>query len=250
MEKFDITAIVNLHAEGALAYASLKSLFRAKALAESAGLRVETLAVMDRASNDTLDVVKPYDAEGLRSLRVEHADLGLARNSGVEAAQGKWIAFLDGDDLWGANWLAAAYREAEKDARSVVWHPAANIYFGTQQYLFMHLDMEDEDFDVLNLSFSNCWTALSFAKRELYLSIPYRASNLECQVGYEDWSWHQETISRGYLHKCVSGTVHAIRSRAQSLLHETTKRNALPAPTALYRELISRTHRHAQKGSP
>ena len=61
MERFDITAIVNLHAEGALAYASLKSLFRAKALAEAAGLRVEALAVLDKASDETVDIVRRFE---------------------------------------------------------------------------------------------------------------------------------------------------------------------------------------------
>src|SRR5256885_1210877 len=120
METFDITAIVNLHAEGVLAYASLKSLFQAKVFAEAAGLRVETLAVMDKASDETLEVVRLYNSQGIRSLRVEHGDLGQARNSGVEAATGEWIAFLDGDDLWGANWLAAAYNAGNGDARPII----------------------------------------------------------------------------------------------------------------------------------
>jgi glycosyltransferase involved in cell wall biosynthesis len=240
MAAFDVTAIINLHAEGALAHASLKSHFRARAFAEASGLRVESLAVLDKPTRDTLEVLAHFSSTGIRSLTVEHGDSGQARNSGVETAQGAWVSFLDGDDLWGENWLVAAYNAANKDSRSIVWHPTANIYFGTQRYLFAHVDMEDDDFDPVNLSFNNYWTALSFAKRELFLSLPYPASDLKGQVGYEDWNWNLETISRGYLHKCVPGTVHAIRARQHSVSQETVKHKGLPAPTTLFREMIGR----------
>lgn len=240
MAAIDITAIINLHAEGALAHASLKSLSRARTFAEASGLRVESLAVLDKPTPETLEVLTHFSSMGIRSLTVAHGDAGQARNSGVGAASGTWVAFLDADDLWGENWLVAACNAANKDSRSIIWHPTANIYFGTQRYLFAHLDMEDDDFDLVNLSFNNYWTALSFAKRELFLSLPYQASNLEGQVGYEDWNWNLEAISRGYLHKCVPGTVHAIRAREHSVSQETVKHNGLPAPTTLFREMIGR----------
>ncbi len=185
----DISAVVTFHDEGLVANASLLSVARARALAESQGLRVETIAVLDGPDQFTFDYLSGR-TEIDRLLRVAHGDPGMARNSGVEAAQGQYVAFLDGDDMWGENWLAAAHAFAIQDRRTLIMHPSATLYFGVHNYLFVHLDMEDEDFDLLNLSMLNYWTTLSFARRETYASIPFRPRDLARQVGFEDWGWN------------------------------------------------------------
>ena len=238
MSKIDITAIVNLHDEGTMALASFISVARAKTHAERHGLRVEVVAVLDRPSAETLDFVESVTVVDFFPVRVSYGDLGRARNAAVKIARGEWISFLDGDDLWAENWLTAAHMAATNDLRSIVWHPLALLIFGSQCHLFIHVDMEDVDFDLLGLSVSNLWASQSFAKRELYLSVPYPRTDLERQLGYEDWGWNIETISRGNIHKTVSDTVNAYRKKKSSLLQQTTAKKAMPQPTSLFRDVI------------
>lgn len=238
MPHSDITAIINLHAEGALAVASLRSIAAAKSHAEGQKIAVEVLAVLDSPSADTAEAVRQCSIPNLRSIEVAHRDLGKSRNAGAAAANGEWIGFLDGDDLWSENWLSAAYEFSQHAGLQTILHPKVCIYFGAFQQIYTHVDMDDDDFDVMNLSMSNYWTALAFAKRQTYREIPYPETKLEQQIGYEDWGWHLETIARGYRHKCVPGTLHAIRRREGNLTSRADSARAMPPPTTLFRSKL------------
>jgi glycosyltransferase involved in cell wall biosynthesis len=66
----------------------------------------EVILVND-GSLDTQDLelgLEPY-ADRLRYLRQDNAGASAARNRGLRAAHGKYIAFLDADDLWLPNYL-------------------------------------------------------------------------------------------------------------------------------------------------
>jgi glycosyltransferase involved in cell wall biosynthesis len=234
----DITAVLNVHREGSLVRGSLLSITGARHAAEAAGISVEVLAVADCSDRVTLDILA--EAAGVEVLETTVDDLGMARNAGVAAAGGRYIAFLDGDDLWGPRWLLAAYQASEGVSCSVIWHPEANLYFGPEQepYWLIHPDMETIEGDWVTLGLRNHWTSPSFALRDTYLRIPYRRTDLAAGFGKEDWSWNSEVVAHGYVHKPVPGTVHLIRVRANSLVRRSDAVNVLMTPSTLLRSRI------------
>ena len=61
--------------------------------------QVEMIVVDDGSTDETAAVVKQYGAE-VRYLYQHNAGPAAARNRGLSAANGEFVAFLDADDLW------------------------------------------------------------------------------------------------------------------------------------------------------
>lgn len=65
------------------------------------------LIVVDDGSSDNLgEVLSPY-ADSIRLIRQTNAGVAAARNRGIEASRGEFVCFLDADDTWMPNHLAA-----------------------------------------------------------------------------------------------------------------------------------------------
>ncbi|MCY3927107.1 MAG: glycosyltransferase [Acidobacteria bacterium] len=97
-----------------------------EALDVQEGLRFEVLVVNDGSSDGTtawLDrrVAERRDASpALRVLHQQNTGPAVARNRGVTAARGRWVAFLGDDTVPSPGWLAAHHRVQNGDlARSV-----------------------------------------------------------------------------------------------------------------------------------
>jgi glycosyltransferase involved in cell wall biosynthesis len=239
MKPTEITAIVNAHREGLLVHSALVSVREAANAAQRQGLQVDTIVVLDRSDELTREVCQQFASQNsnITVVEVKNGDPGLSRNHGIELAQGDWIAFLDADDIWSANWLSAAYRSALMEGhREVVWHPEVNLYFGEQKRIFVHIDMESEDYKQSYLAFTNYWSALCFARRSLLLELPYTQTRRDIQLGYEDWGWNIEAIAIGAVHKVVPDTVHGIRVKGTSVLKMDNEAGCLPHPTSLFRK--------------
>src|SRR5574340_444159 len=66
----------------------------------------EVLVVDDGSTDGTLAALAPYAGQ-IRFLRREsRGGVSAARNTGIAAARGEWLAFLDSDDLWRPEKLA------------------------------------------------------------------------------------------------------------------------------------------------
>src|SRR6516165_447182 len=60
---------------------------------------VEVLVVDDGSRDDTRARLTPY-LDRIRYIYQENQGLSAARNTGIRAAKGVWIALLDSDDAW------------------------------------------------------------------------------------------------------------------------------------------------------
>lgn len=60
----------------------------------------EVIVVDDGSTDDTPTVLAKYRGKNVRVIRQENQGEGAARNTGIFAAQGEYIAFVDSDDLW------------------------------------------------------------------------------------------------------------------------------------------------------
>lgn len=62
---------------------------------------LEMIIIDDHSQDNSVNIVKKYADPRIRLICLkENSGAGIARNKGIETATGRYIAFLDADDLW------------------------------------------------------------------------------------------------------------------------------------------------------
>ena len=88
----------------------------------------EIICVNDGATDNSYDILKDYAQkyENIKVINQENKGLSGARNTGIEAANGDYLAFIDSDDLVKEDFLEKLYNKAiETDADITV----GNVYY-------------------------------------------------------------------------------------------------------------------------
>lgn len=242
----DVTLVVNYHQEGHLANVSAASARLAAEVAGLRGVKVQLLAVLDRPDKLTRQVVEASVGVWDSVLECGYGDLGLARNYAVDHVTTRWMAFMDGDDLCGDQWLAAAHAEALRtDSSRVFFHPEWIFYFdesdllhqssshaplpNVKSFFMKQVDCGSELFDPNLLRFNNLFTSNQFGETAVYSEFPFIGVDRASGFGIEDWTWNAQGIARGLKHQIVADTVHLVRVRSTDSLGKTNAReNLLP----------------------
>jgi glycosyltransferase involved in cell wall biosynthesis len=89
----DVSAVITSHNYAGYLPAAIESV-----LGQTCSPR-EVIVVDDGSSDDTERVVEPYRAR-VRYVRQPNQGVAVARNRGIEESRGRYVAFLDADDLW------------------------------------------------------------------------------------------------------------------------------------------------------
>lgn len=229
----DIAAVVNLHSEGLAARPSLISAWRAVENSIRAGNTSELVLMLDQPDDPTRELASEWTKRGARVVESNEGDLGAARNAAVQETNATSIAFLDADDLWGPSWLTDAAHAAGESVGDGphVFHPEVNIIFGDHHSLLFHQPSNSASFSRARLRLHNMWTALAFARRDVFLEFPYPRNQLDSGFGYEDWSWNLAILDAGGRHHVIADTCHFIRrSDDHSLLGQSHGALRTPYP--------------------
>ncbi|ENA5518856.1 glycosyltransferase family 2 protein [Escherichia coli] len=66
----------------------------------------ELIIVDDLSADNSINIINSFHDNRIKLIQLaQNGGAGVARNTGIEAAQGRFIAFLDSDDLWRPNKL-------------------------------------------------------------------------------------------------------------------------------------------------
>lgn len=161
---------------------------------------------------------------------MHEGDLGRVRNALVAHTSGRFIAFLDADDLFSENWLVEGLRvltAAEARGEGVIAHPEVNMIFDGGKYLLQNVDQDSALFTPHFLYVRNAYDSLCMTPREAQLEVPYVHRDIPNGLSYQDWQFAVETMSRGWKHVVVPDTLIFKRRRDVSLVTESNSRKSI-----------------------
>jgi glycosyltransferase involved in cell wall biosynthesis len=159
------------------------------------GVALEVVVVIDGEDFGSEVLLKNFDDHRLRWVHLEHSvGGGEARNIGVRAANGHYVALLDDDDEW--------FPEKLRRQLALVRTARSGAYVVTTQYLYRrvgqpdevwpgHLPAEGEELsEFLFSSAGGFQTSTYLCPRDLLLRVPFD-SNLK---RHQDWDWFLKLI--------------------------------------------------------
>ncbi len=84
----------------------------------------ELIAVDDGSSDSTYEILNKYSEQDSRIVAIHqnNAGPGLARNHGIAASTGDYIAFIDSDDYWEHDFLELVFSKIKENNADVVFY--------------------------------------------------------------------------------------------------------------------------------
>jgi len=68
--------------------------------------KFELIIIDDLSTDESVSIIKSFNDPRIKLIQLsENGGAGVSRNKGIETAKGRFIAFLDSDDLWRTNKL-------------------------------------------------------------------------------------------------------------------------------------------------
>lgn len=165
------------------------------------------LIIVDDGSTDMTPILATYfrDDTRVKYIRINHSGMpGFVRNKGVETAKGKYLAFLDSDDLWMDSKLKKQVDFLEKNSAIKVVHTReAWVRNGKtiSQAGFNHRRFGDIFSDALVKCIIGPSTVL--IETNLYRELRGFRDDLEIAEDYELWLRLANSNSIGYIDEAL-----------------------------------------------
>lgn len=226
----DISLVVTAHDETLVSGPTMAAADACVAVARDAGYSVETLIALDNATDRTTRWFGQPRFDHWTRMTFAEGDLGRVRNAILPRTAGRFIAFLDADDIFSENWLKSAADllvAAEVRGDRVIAHPELNWLFDGAHSVYVKPDQDDPLFSPLHFYSTNYYDSLCMAPRAAHLEHPYVSRDIPNGLSFQDWQFSIETMAAGWRHCTARNTIIFKRRRDESLVSESRARRAI-----------------------
>lgn len=215
----DLTIGITAHSEGITLHKTLLSVERASKLLIEAAVNFEIILQLDNPTAETTSYANRIkDLVGLPIIirSSSFGDPGLARNEIVKSATGKYVTFIDGDDLMSENWLIRGYQllkdnEPTEGVNKHVAHTELTVEFGEADTVVVKQGEIDKTTDSLLSVYANRWNVVMMIERSFLAENPYPSSPKG--YGFEDWYINCQTIYNDFHNLLAPKTVLFVRRK-------------------------------------
>lgn len=143
----------------------------------------EVIVVDDESKDDSLNQIKDIKDTRLKIIEQKNAGVSVARNTGIDIAGGKYIAFLDADDYWHPNYLETINQLIVKYPDSDIFVTAYRIILGKNKVNFSSNVGKDTDgcllsyWKTLKYKYEFVWTSATTIKKRAIVNAGYFTPN-------------------------------------------------------------------------
>ena len=202
--KIDVSVIITAHKEGILAHKTMLSVLRSAKKLEDKNVSYEVIVHIDNGSPETERYFSRYnDDPRVRVFKNRFGDLSESRNYSAEQASGKYISFIDADDLYSESWLISAYNLVCRSDNTVARLNYIITFGSAESVVTENRQLSDND-KTLRLIDSNMYGSPMMCSRDVYLDTPQRPNRQP--YGSEDWQWIMDTLAKGVKHEIAPQT--------------------------------------------
>lgn len=233
----ELSVIVTAHNEGLIAHKTMLSIFRALALVEKQEISYEIIVHIDNGDSFTKEYFSRYEKDKrFTVLHNNFGDLGISRNCAVQQARGKYLSFIDADDLASENWYLDGLNKLRNcDNSKTLLHAEANLTFGIgleQPVIQLHTPSTTRECDALSLIGFNRWHSFVMGLRQIFLDFPYEPT--KNGYGHEDWMFNIRTVEHGIKHDIVERSILFYRRKPTSLSIASEASHVIQPYSALF----------------
>ena len=188
---------------------------------------LEVVVVDDGSTDAGGEIVAAIEDPRLRLIRQANAGVAAARNVGIGAARGRWVAFLDADDTWHPDRLARQLAALLR-APDVVWAAGAFVTTGrgrmrqapqTPDAWFAEPDVLKDALSILGAGWM-LWTGTVMVRRDVLAQLGGFDPMLK--VGEDIYLWARLAVQ----HPRLVYVRAPIATYSQDIRHSLTRRAA------------------------
>lgn len=178
---------------------------------------IEIICVNDGSTDNSPDIINEYTKKDARIKIINQKNSGqsIARNTGIEAAHGEFIGFVDSDDWIDKNYFEKLYNTAIKNNADIACATIVRKRESSQKYRVFY--SEEKICTTLKDKISECGLPkCCYVWNKLYKSGLVKSFEFKTGKMYEDVYWTPEILKRSQILVTVPDISYYYRVRKNS----------------------------------